>query len=71
MTLQERLADAHQRSVALYLKRNELEEQKAQLQNQGQYLMNQGRAIDMDLVKLDGEIKVLTALIKEAGQANG
>ena len=58
MTLADRLADAHQRSVALYLRRQLIEAQRQQLQQQAQ-------ACDVQLVTLDGEITVLTALMAE------
>jgi chromosome segregation ATPase len=58
VTLAERLADAHQRSVALYLRRQQIEAQRQQIQQQAQ-------ACDLELVKLDGEIEVLKALITE------
>ncbi len=58
MTLTERLADAHQRSVALYLRRQDIETQRQQC-----VLMAQ--QCDRDLLQLDGEIGVLTVLVKE------
>ena len=60
------LADAKARSAALYLQRMKLEEQKQQHQVYGQNLLNQGRAIDMDMLKLDGEIGLLEKLAKES-----
>ncbi len=55
MTLAERLADANQRSVALYLQRTRLEQQRQQLNMQA-------AICDQGLVKLDGEIELLTAM---------
>jgi hypothetical protein len=66
MDLAERLADAKARSVKLYLRRQSLEEQKQQLQTHGQQLMNQARATDVELLKVDGEIDVLELLVKDA-----
>lgn len=62
MTIIERLADANQRSVKLYLQRTQVEEQKQMLQAQGQQLVGQGMAIDRELLKLDGELDVLTKM---------
>ncbi len=58
MTLADRLADAQQRSVKLYL-------QRSQIQEQAQQVRSAGVQLDMALVKLDGEIDLLTALIAE------
>ena len=55
MTLADRLADAHQRSVALYLERQQVEAQRQQCQLRAQQ-------IDLALVALDGEIAILTTL---------
>lgn len=62
MTLAERLADAHQRSVALYLRRQTLESQRQQIQLAAQQC-------EMELLKSDGEIAVLTALVTEQESA--
>lgn len=70
MTLIERLADANQRSVKLYLQRTQIEEQKQMLQAQGQQLVGQGMAIDRELLKLDGEIDLLTKMIAEDAKAS-
>lgn len=56
-SLQDRLDHAHQRSVALYLQRQQVEAQR-------QACAQQAQAIDLELVKLDGEIRVLEALIR-------
>lgn len=58
LTLQERLTDAHQRAMRLYLRRQDVEAQKQQLAQQAQ-------AIDVALVRTDGEIVVLESLIAE------
>ncbi len=52
MTLVERLADANQRSVALYLQRTRLQQQLQQVQMQA-------ALCDQGLLKLDGEIELL------------
>jgi len=65
MTLQERLDDANRRSVALYLRRQQIEEQRQQVQAQAQQLTNVARATDMEFVKLDGEIAAFTALLAD------
>ncbi len=52
MTLAERLADANQRSVALYLQRTRLQQQLQQMQMQA-------ALCDQGLLKLDGEIELL------------
>ena len=59
MTLTERLAAAHQESVALYLRRQMLEQQRQQL-------AAQAAQIDQRLISLDGTIETLTALIADA-----
>jgi len=59
MDLDMAIADAHQRSVAAYLRRQQIEEQRVTLQRQAQ-------ACDLELVMLDGEIKALTALVERA-----
>lgn len=66
MTLAERLADSQARSVKLYLQRQTIEEQKIQIQTHIQQLANQARLLDMDIFKLDGEIDLLEALVKDA-----
>ena len=70
MTITERLADANQRSVKLYLQRTQIEEQKQMLQAQGQQLVGQGMAIDRDLLKLDGEIDLLTSMLADEAKAS-
>lgn len=56
MTLTERLAACHQSSVALYLRRQEVETQRQQLQRQA-------TLIDQNLVELDGQISLLNELV--------
>jgi predicted nucleic acid-binding Zn-ribbon protein len=58
MTLQERLAKANERSVALYLQRQRVEGQRQQLTLNAQ-------SIEHELVKLDGVIESLEAQIAE------
>jgi len=70
VTITERLADANQRSVKLYLQRTQIEEQKQMLQAQGQQLVGQGMAIDRDLLKLDGEIDLLTSMLADEAKAS-
>ena len=65
MTLQQRLDAAQFKSVRLYLRRVEIEEQKQALTNQMSQLMSQARQVDADLVRMDGEIDLLDALIAE------
>jgi hypothetical protein len=62
MTLAERLADAHQRSVALYLQRQQLEQQR-------QTVLQQIALCEQALLKSDGEIDVLTAISQDGSQA--
>ena len=69
MTLQQRLDAAQFKSVHLYLRRVEIEEQKQALTNQMNQLMSQARQVDADLVRMDGVIDLLDALIAEG--ANG
>jgi hypothetical protein len=59
LTINERIAQAHQRSVALYLQRQRVEVQRQQLGHQAQQ-------IDSELIALDGEIRVLNELAAEA-----
>lgn len=59
MTIQERLAKANDRSVALYLQRQRIEGQRQQLTLNAQQ-------IEHELVKLDGAIETLEAQIAEA-----
>ena len=54
MTLQERITDAHQRSVKLYLQRQDIELQRQQLQMSAQ-------SVERDLLSIDGEIQALMA----------
>lgn len=58
MTTRERLLDAQTRAMQLYLRRQEVEGQRQTLQQQAQ-------ALDVALVRTDGEIAVLNALIAE------
>lgn len=58
MTLAERLADANKRSVSLYLQRTQIEQQRQQL-------TIKAALCDQGLLKLDGEIEVLEAVISE------
>jgi hypothetical protein len=58
MMLSERLADAHQRSVKLYLQRQQIQEQLIATQRAA-------AQCDQLLVKADGEIEILEALIAE------
>lgn len=55
MTLQQRLEKAHQDSVALYIRRQQIELQRQQIQNTA-------AQIDRELTMLDGELRVLTEL---------
>lgn len=59
MTVAERLADAHQRSVALYLRLQNLEAQRQQV-TQAVGLCQQA------LLKSDGEIEALMAVIGDS-----
>jgi len=56
LDLETAIADAHQRSVAAYLRRQQIEEQRVHMQQRA-------RDCDLELVSLDGEIKALTALL--------
>lgn len=58
MTIQERLDAANQRSVALYLQRQQVEAQRQQLALTAQQ-------IEHELVRLDGMIETLTAQLGE------
>ncbi len=58
MTMAERLADANQRSVALYLQRTRIEQQRQQLNMQA-------ALCDQGLVKLDGEIELLEKMLSD------
>ena len=49
------LADAHARSVAAYLRRQQIEQAR-------QNINQQAMATDQELIRLDGEIAALTAL---------
>lgn len=49
------IADVHQRSVAAYLRRQQIEAAR-------QSLAQQAMATDQELVRLDGELAALTAL---------
>ena len=64
MTLTERLNDAHERARKLYLRRQDVQGQIAAAQQHAQ-------AIDVALVKTDGEIAVLEQLIAEQAAQNG
>lgn len=63
MTLDERLADAKSRSVALYL-------QRATVGQQQQHLAAQASILDQGMLRLDGEIGLLDALIAEAAKVS-
>lgn len=69
MTLADRIEDANRRSVALYLRRTTIEDEKSRLQHQGQGLVNQGRLVDLELVKIDGELSVLNAMLDDEKKA--
>jgi hypothetical protein len=64
MTIQERLDAANQRSVALYLQRQKIEEARQQI-------AQQANAADRELLTLDGQIDLLTALIAEPKAPDG
>lgn len=59
MTLPERLQAAHQQSVAVYLRRQQIEAERVRWASDAQ-------RCDQELLALDGEIRVLTALVREA-----
>ncbi len=59
MTVADRLAQAHQQSVALYLQLTQLEQQRQQV-------VSQMAQAQQALVKLDGVIDTLTQLIQES-----
>lgn len=59
MTIADRIAQAHQRSVALYLQRQQVEMQRQQLQQQA-------ARIDQELLMLDGQIALLTTMQDDA-----
>lgn len=61
MTLIERLADAKARSVALYLQRAALEQQRQQI-------ASQAAIADQGMLRIDGEIVLLEALIEESAR---
>jgi len=60
MTLAERLVAAQTKSIALYLERQQLEAQRQQL-------LLRAQQVEFALLELDGEIRVLTALMAESG----
>ncbi len=60
------MADVKARSAKLYVERQKIEEQKQSLQAHAQQLANQCRALDLALMRTDGEIELLTAMQKEA-----
>lgn len=62
MTLQERLERAHIRSKDLYLRLQALEQQR-------QDIIKEMSDVQTDLLKLDGEVKVLTELTTDASHA--
>ncbi len=68
-SISDRLADAETRARKLYTQRTQLEEQRQQIQVAAQQNAQQARAIDMELVKIDGETELLEKLIKE--ETNG
>lgn len=55
MTISERLTQAQQQSVALYLRRQEIEQQAQQVRSAA-------LEIDAELLRLDGEIRACVAL---------
>jgi len=55
MTIPERIADAQRRSVQAYLQRVRIQEQMGQAQAHA-------AALDRELLALDGEVRVLTAM---------
>lgn len=57
-TLDERIADAQQRSVQLYLQRQEIEAQR-------QMVTQAATRCDQALIRLDGELAALTAIKAE------
>ena len=57
MTLAERLTATHAKAARLYLRRQDIEVQRQQLTQQAQ-------ALDVALVKTDGEVAMLEALIE-------
>ena len=59
MTLDERIADVQQRSVQLYLQRQEIEQQR-------QMVAASAQRCDQALIRLDGELDVLTRMKAEA-----
>lgn len=61
MTLTERLADAKARSVTLYL-------QRATLGQQQQQIATQVSILEQGMLRIDGEIDLLEALIAEASK---
>lgn len=61
--IQQALDDAQARSVAAYLRRQQLEVQRQQV-------MLAAQQVDHELVLLDGELRALTAL-KGTAQAHG
>lgn len=62
MTLADRLMDAQTRAMRLYLRRQEL-------QGQAQMVAQQAQACDLALVKTDGEIETLQALMAAEQEA--
>ena len=56
MTLQERVTETQARASRLYLRRQEIETQR-------QALSQQGQAVDLALVRTDGELELLAQLI--------
>lgn len=63
MTLQERLTETHARATRLYLQRQQVEAQR-------QAIAQQAQALDLALVRTDGEVELLERLIAE-GKADG
>lgn len=59
MTLTERLDAAHLASVRVYQRKTELAQSAQQLQQQMAHC-------DAEFLRLDGEIRVLTALVEDA-----
>jgi len=64
MTLNERLGETHQRAARLYLQRQDLEQQR-------QALQAKAVQVEQALLKTDGEVELLQALIAEQQQQKG
>lgn len=64
MTLQERVTETQAHAARLYLRRQEIETQR-------QHLTQQAHAVDIALVKLDGELELLERLIAAEKGSDG